>query len=233
MKRHGGEPITVASPPDKTGVGCLDDARPRARRRGAGRPRGLADLVHAGRRRRRRGPGAAAEGGRVPQGAAVPPAGAGRGRRRRRGRRADRRGRRRGDRRDEPRCRAKAKATSEAEATSARAPRRSCASRSCATQIDHHRYRYHVLDDPEVSDAEYDELIRELSAPRGPIPRAASRPTRPPSASAARPADLFAPVTHRAPMLSLDNAFSFEELEAWASARRARRRRRRRGSRAS
>jgi DNA ligase (NAD+) len=82
-------------------------------------------------------------------------------------------------------------------------------------QINHHSYRYHVLDDPEVADAEYDELVRglreleerfpELVTPDSPTQRVGGTP-----ASA-----LFAPVQHRAAMLSLDNAFSWEELEAW------------------
>jgi len=82
-------------------------------------------------------------------------------------------------------------------------------------QINRHAYRYHVLDDPEVSDAEYDELVRELQALEDAFPEliTADSPTQ---RVGGVPADLFAPVTHRAPMLSLDNAFSFEELDAWA-----------------
>jgi DNA ligase (NAD+) len=82
-------------------------------------------------------------------------------------------------------------------------------------QIIRHAYRYHVLDDPEVSDAEYDELVRELQALEDAFSEliTADSPTQ---RVGGVPADLFAPVTHRAPMLSLDNAFSFEELDAWA-----------------
>ncbi len=82
--------------------------------------------------------------------------------------------------------------------------------------INHHSYRYHVLDDPEVSDAEYDELIRELKALEDAFPELIT-PDSPTQRVGGVPADLFAPVPHRAPMLSLDNAFSFEELEAWAA----------------
>ena len=82
--------------------------------------------------------------------------------------------------------------------------------------INHHSYRYHVLDDPEVSDAEYDELIRELNALEDAFPELIT-PDSPTQRVGGVPADLFAPVSHRAPMLSLDNAFSFEELEAWAA----------------
>ena len=82
-------------------------------------------------------------------------------------------------------------------------------------EIEHHRYRYHVLDDPEVADAEYDDLMRELRGleDRFPELQTADSPTR---TVGGAPAPLFAPVTHRAPMLSLDNAFSFDELDAWA-----------------
>ena len=100
-------------------------------------------------------------------------------------------------------------------------------------QINHHSYRYHVLDDPEVADVEYDELVRELAGARGPRSRSSSRPTRPTQRVGGAPADLFAPVAHRAPMLSLDNAFSFEELEAWDARVERRHRGCRRASRAS
>jgi DNA ligase (NAD+) len=83
-------------------------------------------------------------------------------------------------------------------------------------RINHHSYRYHVLDDPEVSDAEYDELLRELQGLEDAFPELIT-PDSPTQRVGGVPADLFAPVPHRAPMLSLDNAFSFEELEAWAA----------------
>jgi DNA ligase (NAD+) len=81
--------------------------------------------------------------------------------------------------------------------------------------IDHHRYRYHVLDDPEVSDAEYDELMRELRALEDAFPELIT-PDSPTQVVGGAVSELFAPVEHRAPMLSLDNAFSFEEIDAWA-----------------
>jgi DNA ligase (NAD+) len=80
--------------------------------------------------------------------------------------------------------------------------------------VNHHMYRYHVLDDPEVSDAEYDELIRELRALEDEFPELIT-PDSPTQRVGAAPAELFRPVSHRAPMLSLDNAFSEEELRAW------------------
>ena len=71
-------------------------------------------------------------------------------------------------------------------------------------QINHHSYRYHVLDDPEVSDAEYDELMRELDPLEDAFPELIT-PDSPTQRVGGTPADLFAPVAHRAPMLSLDN----------------------------
>ena len=77
-------------------------------------------------------------------------------------------------------------------------------------------YRYHVLDDPEVSDAEYDELIGELRALEERFPELIT-PDTPTQRVGAAPAALFRPVQHRAPMLSLANTFSEEELQAWAA----------------
>ncbi|MGZ8635433.1 MAG: NAD-dependent DNA ligase LigA [Actinomycetota bacterium] len=83
-------------------------------------------------------------------------------------------------------------------------------------QLNFHSYRYHVLDDPEVSDAEYDDLMRELRALEEAFPELVV-PDSPTQRVGGTPADLFAPVRHRSPMLSLDNAFSLEELDAWAA----------------
>ena len=75
-------------------------------------------------------------------------------------------------------------------------------------------YRYHVLSDPDISDAEYDELFRELEGLERDYPdlRTDDSPTQ---TVGAVQAGAFAPVRHRVPMLSLDNAFSTEELAAW------------------
>ena len=81
--------------------------------------------------------------------------------------------------------------------------------------VNHHSYRYHMLDDPEVSDAEYDELVGELRALEDTFPELIT-PDSPTQRVGAAPNELFAPVEHRAPMLSLDNAFSFDELDTWA-----------------
>jgi DNA ligase (NAD+) len=80
--------------------------------------------------------------------------------------------------------------------------------------INYHNYRYHVLDDPEVADAEYDALMRELKEHEESFPELIV-PDSPTQRVGGAPSELFAPVRHRVPMLSLDNAFSWEELEAW------------------
>ena len=71
-------------------------------------------------------------------------------------------------------------------------------------QIAYHNLRYHQQDDPEISDAEFDELVRQLNQ-LDPSPQPVGAP----------PSDLFTPVEHLTPMMSLDNATSFEELAAW------------------
>jgi DNA ligase (NAD+) len=81
-------------------------------------------------------------------------------------------------------------------------------------QLNYHAYRYHVLDDPEISDAEYDELMQGLVRLEDRFPELVT-PDSPTQRVGVAPAELFAPVEHRAVMLSLDNAFSREELEAW------------------
>ncbi len=82
--------------------------------------------------------------------------------------------------------------------------------------INTHDYRYYVLDNPEISDAEYDALVRELRQLEAEFPELIT-PDSPTQRVGGRPAELFAPVQHRVPMRSLDNAFSVEELDAWAA----------------
>jgi len=81
-------------------------------------------------------------------------------------------------------------------------------------QIEFHNRRYFDLDDPVVSDAEYDALVRELRAIEEAHPELVTdeSPTQRVGGTAA---GLFAPVEHLVPMMSLDNAFTFEELTAW------------------
>jgi DNA ligase (NAD+) len=80
--------------------------------------------------------------------------------------------------------------------------------------IDYHSYRYHVLDDPEVADAEYDVLVGELIELEEAYPELVT-PDSPTQRVGAPPSEAFAPVQHRMQMMSLDNCFSLEELLAW------------------
>jgi DNA ligase (NAD+) len=82
------------------------------------------------------------------------------------------------------------------------------------SKINHHNYRYHVLDAPEISDAEYDALMRELQELEERFPELIT-PDSPTQRVGAPPSELFAPVQHSAPLLSLDNAFSDADLDAW------------------
>ena len=81
-------------------------------------------------------------------------------------------------------------------------------------EIAFHNERYHQLDDPVVSDAEYDALVRQLRELEELHPELLV-PDSPTQTVGAAPSSLFAPVTHSVPMMSLDNAFSEEELRAW------------------
>ena len=81
-------------------------------------------------------------------------------------------------------------------------------------EIDRHNYRYHVLDDPEVSDAEYDRLLTELRSIEADYPSLVV-PDSPTQRVGGAPVAAFAPVRHRVPMLSLDNAFAREDVVAF------------------
>ena len=78
-------------------------------------------------------------------------------------------------------------------------------------QIRHHNYLYHVLDAPEIPDIEYDRLVRELQALEEDHPELVT-PDSPTQRVGATPIEAFGTVEHRLPMLSLDNAFSEEEV---------------------
>ena len=80
--------------------------------------------------------------------------------------------------------------------------------------IEYHNRRYHVLDAPEIPDADYDALVRELSELETTHPDLAT-PDSPTQSVGAPVSTLFAEVRHRVPMMSLDNAFDVTELEAW------------------
>jgi DNA ligase (NAD+) len=81
-------------------------------------------------------------------------------------------------------------------------------------QIDRANHAYYVLDEPEISDAEYDTLFRELQALEAEHPELRS-PDSPTQRVGAPLSSALAKVTHRRPMISLANAFSPEELAAW------------------
>jgi DNA ligase (NAD+) len=83
-------------------------------------------------------------------------------------------------------------------------------------QIDEHNYRYHVLDAPTVSDAEYDQLMAELRDLEARYPELRT-PDSPTQKVGAKISTVFSPVTHLERLQSLDNAFSDEELTAWAA----------------
>ena len=83
-----------------------------------------------------------------------------------------------------------------------------------AEQVRQHRYRYYVLDQPTLSDAEYDALERELKALEEAHPDLAD-PGSPTRRVGAPPVEAFQKRRHEPPMYSLDNAYSEEELREW------------------
>jgi len=78
-------------------------------------------------------------------------------------------------------------------------------------QLNHHSYRYYVLDDPEISDSKYDRLYRKLQDLEEQFPELVT-PDSPTQRVGAPPLEGFVSVTHAVPMLSLDNAFGNDEL---------------------
>ncbi|GAA5182209.1 NAD-dependent DNA ligase LigA [Rugosimonospora acidiphila] len=84
-----------------------------------------------------------------------------------------------------------------------------------SSEIDDNQYRYYILDQPSVSDAEYDAMMRELTALEGEFP-ALRTPNSPTQRVGGTYSTMFTPVTHAERMLSLDNAFNEDELAAWA-----------------
>jgi DNA ligase (NAD+) len=86
--------------------------------------------------------------------------------------------------------------------------------KALADQVRLHRQRYYVLDQPILSDAEYDALERELRDLEAAHPELAD-PNSPTLRVGARPLDLFEKRRHAVPMLSLDNAYSEGELRDW------------------
>jgi DNA ligase (NAD+) len=80
--------------------------------------------------------------------------------------------------------------------------------------INYHNYRYYVLDSPEISDAEYDGLMKELKQLEAEHPDLVT-PDSPTQRIGAPPVEAFGVVEHPQPLLSLANAFSYEDLAAW------------------
>ena len=83
-------------------------------------------------------------------------------------------------------------------------------------ELDHHGHRYYVLDDPEISDADYDVLIGELRDLEAEHPELLT-PDSPTQRTGGEPLDKFEQVRHLQPMLSLANARNEEELAAWVA----------------
>jgi DNA ligase (NAD+) len=98
-------------------------------------------------------------------------------------------------------------------AQKAAGPARAAATRAAELRdlLDRYNYRYHALDDPEVPDAEYDRLMLELRALETQHPELLT-PDSPTQRVGAAPVAAFGAVKHRLAMLSLDNAFSDEEV---------------------
>ena len=85
---------------------------------------------------------------------------------------------------------------------------------SLSELVAYHNRRYHELDDPEISDGDFDLLVRELRRLEADHPDLVVEGSAGQAVGGA-PSALFAPVVHSVPMMSLDNAMSAEELMAW------------------
>ena len=81
-------------------------------------------------------------------------------------------------------------------------------------EINYNNYRYHVLDNPVISDYEFDRMLTELKQMEADHPEWVSGDS-PTQRSGAAPAEQFRKVSHPAPILSLANAFSTDDLRAW------------------
>ncbi len=82
------------------------------------------------------------------------------------------------------------------------------------SRINYHNHRYYVLDSPEISDGEYDELLAGLRALEAAFPELIT-PDSPTQRVGAAPLEAFSTVEHRAPLLSLSNATAEEDLQDW------------------
>ena len=81
-------------------------------------------------------------------------------------------------------------------------------------KIRHHEYRYYVLDDPEISDAEFDRLMSDLKKLEAEHPQLVT-PDSPTQRVGGKPREGFVKAPHSSPMLSLDNTYSEDELRDW------------------
>src|SRR2546421_10102314 len=77
--------------------------------------------------------------------------------------------------------------------------------------VEHHNQRYHVLDDPEISDADYDALVRELRDLEDAHPELPATPS-PTQTGGPPPSPLFAPMRNRLPLMSLATPFPSRDL---------------------
>jgi DNA ligase (NAD+) len=82
------------------------------------------------------------------------------------------------------------------------------------SEINYHNHRYYVLDEPVISDAQYDKLLRELQAIEAAHPELLT-PDSPTQRVGAGPSSSFGEVRHRVPMTSMDNAFNDDEARDW------------------
>jgi DNA ligase (NAD+) len=81
-------------------------------------------------------------------------------------------------------------------------------------QIRHHEYRYYGLDDPEITDAQFDQLMNELKKLEAEHPRLIT-PDSPTQRVGGKPREGFQKVPHSSPMLSLDNTYNIDDLRNW------------------
>src|SRR3989442_9915722 len=81
-------------------------------------------------------------------------------------------------------------------------------------KLRHHEYLYYVLDEPEISDAAYDRMMNRLRELEAAHPELVT-PDSPTVRVGGAPREGFSTVRHARPMLSLDNAFSYEALRDW------------------
>jgi DNA ligase (NAD+) len=81
-------------------------------------------------------------------------------------------------------------------------------------KIRHHEYRYYVLDDPEISDAQFDVLMNELKAIEAEHPELIT-PDSPTQRVGGKPREGFVKAAHSSPMLSLDNTYNEDDLRNW------------------